>query len=192
MVYHLEQWAAKIRNLNDSLFSCSPVSKTRLKKWILCVLIGILTGCVAFFITRCSDSLTKFNLSLTRRSLKKSFTRGFAIFGVINLGFVFIATCLVVLVEPAASGSGIPEVKAYLNGSWKRHIFNIRTSMVKIVGIIFAVSALLCIGKEGPMVHAGAILAQGLSRGRTGTLGYDCNIFQEFRTDRETRGFYIL
>ena len=37
---------------------------------------------------------------------------------------------------------------------------------VKITGIILAVVGGLAVGKEGPMVHAGAVIAGGLSQVR--------------------------
>ena len=39
----------------------------------------------------------------------------------------------------------------------------------KILGIIFSCSSGLPLGKEGPMVHAGAVVAAGVSQVRTGT-----------------------
>ena len=37
----------------------------------------------------------------------------------------------------------------------------------KILGIIFSCSSGLPLGKEGPMVHAGAVVAAGVSQART-------------------------
>lgn len=35
----------------------------------------------------------------------------------ISVGFVYVSAMLVAFVEPVAGGSGIPEIKGYLNGS---------------------------------------------------------------------------
>jgi chloride channel 7 len=42
------------------------------------------------------------------------------------------ATALTVYVAPAAAGSGIPEVKAYLNGVDAPNIFCLKTLLVKV------------------------------------------------------------
>ena len=38
-------------------------------------------------------------------------------------------------------------------------------------------------------VHAGAIIANGVSRGRSRTLGFDCGIGYTFRNDNDSRDF---
>lgn len=43
-----------------------------------------------------------------------------------------LAAVLTVFVAPAAAGSGIPEVKAYLNGVDAPNIFSLKTLMVKV------------------------------------------------------------
>ena len=52
-----------------------------------------------------------------------------------------------------AAGSGIPEVKGYLNGTNYLRFLRIKTGLVKVVGVIFSVSAGLVIGKEGPLIR---------------------------------------
>jgi chloride channel 7 len=42
----------------------------------------------------------------------------------------------------------------------------------KILGIIFSCSSGLPLGKEGPMVHAGAVVAAGVSQVRKHVLTY--------------------
>jgi chloride channel 7 len=44
-----------------------------------------------------------------------------------------LATVLTVYVAPAAAGSGIPEVKAYLNGVDAPNIFSLKTLIVKVL-----------------------------------------------------------
>jgi chloride channel 3/4/5 len=52
-----------------------------------------------------------------------------------------------------ASGSGIPEIKTILSGFVIKGFLGFRVLLVKAIGAIFAVSAGLCLGKEGPFVH---------------------------------------
>lgn len=61
----------------------------------------------------------------------------------------------------------------------------------KGIGIVFACAAGLPLGKEGPMVHIGSVIAAGLSQGKTMTFGMDTTFtrYQDFRNDREKRDF---
>lgn len=70
-----------------------------------------------------------------------------------------LAAVLTVYFAPGAAGSGIPELMGVLNGVKYPKIFTKRVLVVKIVGVILAVSGTLCIGKEGPLAHIGAIVA---------------------------------
>ena len=70
-----------------------------------------------------------------------------------------LAAVLTVYLAPGAAGSGIPEIMGVLNGVKYPNIFTKRVLVIKIVGVILAVSGTLCIGKEGPLAHIGAIVA---------------------------------
>lgn len=49
-----------------------------------------------------------------------------------NFALTMLAAVLTVYVAPAAAGSGIPEVKAYLNGVDAPNIFSLKTLIVKV------------------------------------------------------------
>jgi len=70
-----------------------------------------------------------------------------------------LSAVLTVYVAPGASGSGIPEIMGVLNGVKYPKIFTKRVLVIKVIGVILAVSGTLCIGKEGPLAHIGAIVA---------------------------------
>ncbi|KAI4965406.1 hypothetical protein ZWY2020_054664 [Hordeum vulgare] len=71
-----------------------------------------------------------------------------------NLVLAAAAAAICAYIAPAAAGSGIPEVKAYLNGVDAYSILAPSTLFVKIFGSILGVSAGFVLGKEGPMVAA--------------------------------------
>ena len=60
-------------------------------------------------------------------------------------------------------------------------VVRIKTLICKVVGVIFAVVGGLAVGKEGPMIHSGAVIAAGISQGRTTTYKKDFKIFEYFR-----------
>ena len=57
---------------------------------------------------------------------------------------------------PAAAGSGVSLVIAYLNGNAVPDLLNARSLAVKWAGTMCSVSANLTVGPEAPMVHLGA------------------------------------
>jgi chloride channel 7 len=93
----------------------------------------------------------------------------------IQLFFAAIGSVFV-WIEPVSAGSGIPEVKCYLNGIDLPRVTELKTLVCKVLGVICSVSAGLPIGKEGPMVHSGAVAANIVSSRKT-------------RNDREKRDF---
>ena len=107
----------------------------------------------------------------------------------IAVAFAMAAAAVVVMIQPAAASSGIPEVIAYLNGTNQRNIFNIRTLAIKFVSCILAVSSGLPVGPEGPMIHMGAMIGRGVSTMRSKTLGCKIPIFEHFRNPKDGRDF---
>ncbi len=105
--------------------------------------------------------------------------------------FVLCAT-LFVYIEPVSGGSGIPDIKCYLNGIDVPRIVDFKTLVCRVMGVTFSVAAGLPVGKEGPMVHSGGVVAAVISQGRTKFWGVDTSFskFSDFRNDREKRGEY--
>lgn len=121
---------------------------------------------------------------------QKSGAHAFIAFLLYQTIFATLAS-LFVWVEPVAAGSGIPEVKCFLNGIDLPRIVRVKTLVCKVVGVLFSVAAGLPVGKEGPMVHSGAVVAAGISQGKTKWGGMDTSFskFSDFRNDREKRDF---
>lgn len=69
------------------------------------------------------------------------------------------ATLLTVYIGPGANGSGVAEIMGILNGVNYKGVIKMRTGFVKVVGVVLAVVGSLCVGKEGPLAHIGAIVA---------------------------------
>lgn len=67
--------------------------------------------------------------------------------------FAALSASLVRMFAPYACGSGIPEIKTILSGFIIRGYLGKWTLLIKSVGLMLSVSAGLCLGKEGPMVH---------------------------------------
>ena len=71
---------------------------------------------------------------------------------------VLIACLMTLYIGPGANGSGTAEVMGVLNGVNYPDVIGFKTLFVKVFGTLFAVVGGLCIGKEGPLAHIGAII----------------------------------
>jgi len=83
----------------------------------------------------------------------------------VGLGTVMasLSAWLVNHYAPAASGSGIPEVKTILNGCVLPDVVTLRTLCIKVPCLVLAVASGMALGHEGPMVHVAVCWAQFLS-----------------------------
>jgi chloride channel 7 len=119
-----------------------------------------------------------------------SILRAFFVFLMYQTCFAAIASCFVWW-EPVCAGSGIPEIKCFLNGIDLPRVVRVQTLLCKVLGVTFSVAAGLPVGKEGPMVHSGAVVAAGISQGKSRFWGVDTSFskFSDFRNDREKRDF---
>lgn len=71
----------------------------------------------------------------------------------LNIIPVLIGAILVAYVEPVAAGSGIPQVKCYLNGVKVPRVVRIKTLAVKTIGVICTVVGGLAGGKVSVVYH---------------------------------------
>ncbi|XP_014877440.1 chloride transport protein 6 isoform X2 [Poecilia latipinna] len=155
--------------------------------------IGVTVGLVGLFVDFFVHLFTKIKFSVVADSIEKCTDRGCLSLSLLelltfNMVFVFIAS-LLVLIEPVAAGSGIPEIKSYLNGVKIPGIVRLRTFLCKAAGVLFSVAGGLFVGKEGPMIHSGAIVGAGLPQFQSITFKRVKFDFPYFRSDRDKRDF---
>ncbi|XP_074644384.1 H(+)/Cl(-) exchange transporter 7-like [Tubulanus polymorphus] len=169
------------------------IQRTWFARWIVAILIGLGTAIVAVFVEVSIEHLTEYKSIalqfLIEHGMKTSLVIPFLGWLAINLFLTSIGAALIVFFEPAAAGSGIPEIKCYLNGVKIPGLLSIRCLLAKVVGVVFSVTGGLAVGKEGPMIHAGTIVAAGVSQGRCRVFQWDFKIFESFRSDHERRDF---
>uniref|UniRef100_A0A0E0PET8 Chloride channel protein n=1 Tax=Oryza rufipogon TaxID=4529 RepID=A0A0E0PET8_ORYRU len=157
-------------------------------KWALCFLVGVLSAAAGFVANLGVENVAGAKFVVTSNlMLAGRYGTAFAVFLVSNFALTMLATVLTVYVAPAAAGSGIPEVKAYLNGVDAPDIFSLKTLVVKIVGCIAAVSSSLHVGKAGPLVHTGACIASILGQGGSSKYHLTCKWLRYFKNDRDRR-----
>jgi len=167
-------------------------------RWIVILLIGILTGLTAVFVLYCVDILTTYKYIKLMGFLNDAdgnptwsvLMKPYLIWLVANGFPVFLGSILVTYVAPVAAGSGIPVIKCYLNGVKIPEVVRIKTYFAKMLGVIGSVSGGLACGKEGPMIHCGSVIAAGISQGKSTTFQRDWHLgLTRFREDHEKRDF---
>ncbi|XP_070269422.1 H(+)/Cl(-) exchange transporter 7 [Myotis yumanensis] len=165
-----------------------------IKRWVICAMIGILTGLVACFIDIMVENLAGLKYKVVKDNIDKFTEKGglsfsLLLWATLNSAFVLVGSMIVAFIEPVAAGSGIPQIKCFLNGVKIPHVVRLKTLVIKVSGVILSVVGGLAVGKEGPMIHSGSVIAAGVSQGRSTSLKRDFKIFEYFRRDTEKRDF---
>ncbi|XP_061426105.1 H(+)/Cl(-) exchange transporter 7 isoform X1 [Lethenteron reissneri] len=163
-------------------------------RWTVCMAIGILTALVACVIDIAIEQLAGLKYQILKQYIDTFTADGglsvsMVIWAAMNAVIVMVGSILVAFGEPVAAGSGIPQIKCYLNGVKIPHVVRLKTLVVKVLGVICSVAGGLAVGKEGPMIHSGAVIAAGVSQGRSTTLKKDFKVLEYFRRDTEKRDF---
>lgn len=83
---------------------------------------------------------------------------------IVSLVFVMISVYLVKIYAPEAKSSGVPEIKAVLNGVRMPRLFWAITGWIKFWAISLAVATGMSLGKEGPLVHIAGAMSGCLAR----------------------------
>lgn len=155
------------------------------------IAIGFTVAIVGFGVDQLTRWLTIALYTLSSRLLSNSFWPAFAAFVALSLVYVLIPAFLVVYIAPLGAGSGIPELKAFLNGVRIPGFLSVHSLLVKAVGVAFSIASGLICGKQGPMIHAGAIIGAALSQAASSTFGYrlHARFFRFLRTEAWKRDF---
>ncbi|EEE59743.1 hypothetical protein OsJ_12209 [Oryza sativa Japonica Group] len=156
-------------------------------KWLFSLLIGVGTGLAAIFINLAVENFSGWKYAATFAIIQHSYFVGFFVYIVFNLALVFSSVYIVTNFAPAAAGSGIPEIKGYLNGVDTHGILLFRTLVGKIFGSIGSVGGGLALGKEGPLVHTGACIASLLGQGGSAKYHLSSRWVRIFESDRDRR-----
>ncbi|EEB16605.1 Chloride channel protein, putative [Pediculus humanus corporis] len=170
------------------------IIKKDISRWFIFCFIGIFTAIIAAFIDIAVNELTAFKFKNIKKYIdtcisKQCLYQPYLIWIAFNVLFVLIGSIIVTYIEPVAAGSGIPDIKCYLNGVLIPRLVRIKTLVVKVLGVILSVVGGLSVGKEGPMIHSGSIVGAGISQGKSTTFSKDFGVFGFFREDCEKRDF---
>ena len=129
------------------------------KEWFAYALVGFFVGTVAFFMILLEEALLEETMHLTEHLIKNGQDiNAWLTYGGLCALFGLIAGVMTTYYGPGASGSGVAEMIGYLNGVNYPKFICIPSLLTKIIGVSFAVSGRLCVGKEGPLAHIGSVI----------------------------------
>ena len=83
----------------------------------MCALFCPGTGLAAVFINLAVENFSGWKFAVTFSIIKRSYLAGFLVYVLFNLSLVLSSVSIITEFAPAAAGSGIPEIKGYLNGN---------------------------------------------------------------------------
>jgi H+/Cl- antiporter ClcA len=152
------------QRIHGNLYSQRPTgSYVQAYLWFLCFLVGLTMGSVAFLLDLLVENLMHIRWAATEKvSREKGWMAGWGVIVFISWGLTLVAFLLTAYVAPAAAGSGVAETMGILNGVKYPDFICLKALIVKFFGVAFAVSGGLCVGKEGPLVHMGAIIGAAI------------------------------
>jgi len=127
--------------------------------WALITVVGVLTALAAYVVGISVENIAEAKFRAVGAVSRVSGFLAWLLYCLFNGALVGFAACMVAYVGPAAAGSGIPDVKAYLNGIDVPGVLLFRTLVAKVLGSVGSVAGGLAVGKEGPFVHTGACVA---------------------------------
>lgn len=195
--YDYDFFESRVNMQHDHEQTEEAVRSLNISRWIMTFGIGLATALVACFVETMTKTFSTFRTSTMEEYVRREkeselpFGYAFMVYAGISVGFVSIASYCVAILCPVAGGSGISEIKATLNGIKIHRVVRLKTLFCKAFGILFSVAGGLPVGKEGPMIHSGAVIGAGLSQGKSSSFGVDTSWtkFKGFRNDKEKRDF---
>ena len=128
--------------------------------WLILTFLSIVCLCIATsldFICLCLTEARKKFITDQNTAVQLIIWIGY------SLSFAFIAASCGKYISKEAEGSGIPEMKAIINGATIKEYISYQTLSSKIVGLIAATASGLSMGREGPFVHISCIIADKIS-----------------------------
>jgi chloride channel 7 len=110
--------------------------RTTAWKWGLIIATGVIIGLMGYFVQYFTAVLNRFKFHVANRYIDDNlWARSFFSFLFICLFYGLLAG-LLCWFEPNAAGSGIPEIKAYLNGVNLNRLVRIRVLFAKVIGLL--------------------------------------------------------
>ncbi|VDD94311.1 unnamed protein product [Enterobius vermicularis] len=132
--------------------------------WCLSGLLGIITAVLSVGMDVLIEQLQHLHVYLYDKAVLISDYLALFQWLAHEILLTFFAAAACYFLSKQAVGSGIPEVKVIMHGMKMKNYLTVKTLAAKMTGLTLAMGSGLPIGKEGPFVHIGAIVATLLSK----------------------------
>ncbi|KRX66627.1 Chloride channel protein 2 [Trichinella sp. T9] len=148
--------------------------------WIILIVLGASVAVLSFAVDVAVSALNKARLHLYRTAAETNIFAGIASWVLPIVGMVILSMIISQRISPYAAGSGISEIKTILRGVVLKEYLTLKTLISKLIGLTIVLPSGLPIGKEGPFVHIGGIIA---------TLW--CKLFASVSHDDKNQNYYV-
>ncbi|CAI2333487.1 unnamed protein product [Caenorhabditis sp. 36 PRJEB53466] len=132
--------------------------------WFISAALGFITAIFSIFIDMGIEYLIHFRNYILEISEQYNNYAAFLVWVFYITGLVYIAALICYGFGKQAVGSGIPEVKVIIHGFVLKNYLSGKTLIAKMIGLTLTIGSGLPVGKEGPFVHIGAIVASLLNK----------------------------
>ncbi|CAG7725530.1 unnamed protein product [Allacma fusca] len=133
--------------------------------WVYLAMLGVVMAIISFVmdtgIGTCNKARTWLFFDLNQHVALQYFA-----WTILPICLVLFSAGFTHVVAPQAIGSGIPEMKTVLRGVILKDYLSFRTLFAKVVGLTASLGSGMPLGKEGPFVHIGSMVATILARTR--------------------------
>ncbi|KAG2427060.1 hypothetical protein HXX76_012576 [Chlamydomonas incerta] len=135
--------------------------------WLCALVAGCAAGTWAFVLNALTEALQVARYEATIRHITPGggFFLPWLAFAGTAAAYAALAGAAVTRLAPIAAGSGVPQMKAWINGVSVPGAVSPLTLLVKGVGVTLSIAAGLVAGKEGPYIHSGGILGYMTAQG---------------------------
>ncbi|XP_026809937.1 H(+)/Cl(-) exchange transporter 7-like, partial [Rhopalosiphum maidis] len=155
-----DHYESELTVREEKLNGYRTVVATNVIRWLIYFSIAICTAVVGIFIDTVIEYLCNWKFQSIRNCIdvKHSTVECLIIWILFTVIPTIIGCCVVLFMEPSAAGSGIPFVISYLNGVRIPRMTAVRCLLVKVISVVCVCAAGLGGGKEGPLIHIGAMV----------------------------------
>jgi len=132
--------------------------------WISIGLTALCVGVVNFVMVLVDSQFVSWKFNWLQEQIIHDGILGASHFIWFSVWPIAISAAICMYISPIIRGSGLPEIKGYLNGYDIPGLFVLGQGWARIVCMIFVVFANLPVGREGPMVLIGGMVGHHISR----------------------------
>ena len=117
-------------------------------RWLPVALVGVGIALVNFTLINLISATMAYRFETAMAYLEErgKLLRGLGVLLAFDAAYIGGAAAGVALVAPMAAGSGLPELRGYLNGTRVPGLLRLRTFVVKLLAIAFVIAAGLLLG----------------------------------------------